>query len=90
VAILAVIIQLFRRVHPWDCPGHLDLCLSWLREDPMNLALTYTIDALRMVQEDIKSLQDDAYRIAERKAKLECRRDSLLAQLEFHKANKHL
>jgi len=56
----------------------------------MSLALTYTIDALRMVQEDIKSLQDDAYRIAERKAKLECHRDSLLAQLEFHKANKHL
>lgn len=49
----------------------------------MNLALTYTMDALRHVEGDLQTLCEDEQRLQARKAMLEIRRASLIAQREF-------
>ena len=52
----------------------------------MNLALTYTMDALRNVSDDLLALEAEEKRIQARRARAEARCSELVAQLEFLKS----
>lgn len=53
----------------------------------MNLAMTYTMDALRNLELDLRTLEGDEKRLAVRRSNLDIRKKALLAQLEYLKAN---
>ena len=52
----------------------------------MNLALTYTMDALRNVSDDLMALAEDERRLQERRTKLEARCSALTDQLDYLKS----